>query len=86
MSDTQHYHHDPVAQLVKMANDIADYFRSEPDREVAIAGMVSHITRFWEPRMRKKMLAHFAEHRGEGLNELAAAAVARLAERQRTAA
>jgi len=69
-----------------MANDIADYFHSEPDREVAITGMVNHITRFWEPRMRKKMLAYFAENKGEGLNELAAAAIARLAERQRAAA
>lgn len=86
MSELEHYHHDPVAQLVKMANDIADYFHSEPDREVAISGMVNHIARFWEPRMRKKMLAYFAEQRGEGLNELAAAAIARLAERQRTAA
>lgn len=86
MSEPGHYHHDPMAQLVRMANDIADYFQSEPDREVAIAGMVSHITRFWEPRMRRKMLAHFAERHGEGLSELAAAAVSQLAEQQRSAA
>ena len=70
--------HDSSAALVKMANDIADYFHSEPDRNLAVGGIVSHIMRFWEPRMRRKILAHYAEHDGEGLNELARAAVARL--------
>jgi formate dehydrogenase subunit delta len=76
--------HDASLQLVKMANDIADYFRSEPDRAAAIDGVVDHITRFWEPRMRRKIVAHYAEQRGEGLSELACAAVAKLAERAPT--
>ena len=78
--------HDSSAALVKMANDIADYFHSEKDRRVAVDGIVNHITRFWEPRMRRKILAYHAEHRGEGLNELALAAIDKLAEAQRTAA
>ncbi|WP_018974694.1 formate dehydrogenase subunit delta [Rudaea cellulosilytica] len=78
--------HDSSAALVKMANDIADYFHSEPDRKLAVDGIVNHITRFWEPRMRKKILAHFAGHSGEGLNELARAAIARLAEAAKTSA
>ncbi|WP_347259613.1 formate dehydrogenase subunit delta [Rudaea sp.] len=72
--------HDSSAALVKMANDIADYFHSEPDRGLAVDGVVSHITRFWEPRMRRKIVAHYAEHDGAGLNELARAAIARLAQ------
>jgi formate dehydrogenase subunit delta len=72
--------HDASAALVKMANDIADYFHSEPDRELAIEGIVSHISRFWEPRMRRKILAHYADSNGERLNDLARAAIARLAE------
>ncbi|MBS0583557.1 MAG: formate dehydrogenase subunit delta [Proteobacteria bacterium] len=72
--------HDSSAALVKMANDIADYFHSEADRGLAIDGIVNHITRFWEPRMRRKIVAHYAEHGGAGLNELARAAIAKLAE------
>lgn len=73
---------DAAAALVKMANDIADYFRSEPQRELAVEGIANHIARYWEPRMRKKILAYQAEHGGEGLNELARAAIARLAQRR----
>ena len=72
--------HDPSAALVKMANDIADYFHSELNRELAIEGIVGHITRFWEPRMRRKILAYHADSHGEGLNDLACAAIAKLAE------
>jgi formate dehydrogenase subunit delta len=64
--------------LVSMANDIANFFHSESDRQVAVDGIARHIQRYWEPRMRRKILAHFAEHHGEGLNELARLAVARL--------
>ncbi len=72
--------------LVTMANDIANYFHSESDRTVAVDGIVKHIQSFWDPRMRKKILAHFAEHHGEGLNDLANAAIAKLAQDQRAAA
>ena len=64
-------------RLVAMANDIASYFASEPDREVAIAGVTNHLEKFWDPRMRRQLLAYL-EADGEGLGELARAAVARL--------
>ena len=67
-----------IERLVAMANDIANYFHSEPDRQLAVAGIADHITRFWEPRMRRKIIAHLGDHHGEGLNELAHEAVARL--------
>ena len=67
-----------IERLVAMANDIANYFHSEPDHKLAVDGIVGHITRFWEPRMRRKIIAHLAENNGEGLNELAREAVARL--------
>ena len=68
-----------IERLVAMANDIANYFHAEPDRKLAIDGIAGHITRFWEPRMRRKIIAHLTEQQGEGLNDLARAAVARLA-------
>jgi formate dehydrogenase subunit delta len=74
-----------VAHLVKMANDIGDFFASEPDREAAIAGIAGHIRRYWEPRMRRQIYAHLAAG-GEGLGELAREAVARLAQNDQVAA
>jgi len=65
-----------------MANDIGAYFASEPDRAAAIAGMVSHLERFWDPRMRRQLLAHLAMG-GAGLADLPRAAVADLATRTR---
>jgi formate dehydrogenase subunit delta len=62
-----------------MANDIARYFASEPEREDAIAGIAAHLQRFWEPRMRAAIIAHVKDTPGEDLHELAHAAVQRLA-------
>ena len=43
--------------LIDMANRIGDFFDSMPDREEAITGVADHIRRFWEPRMRRALLA-----------------------------
>lgn len=64
-------------RLVQMANDIADYFASEPDRELAIKGIAQHLIRFWEPRMRLRIRV-LAAAGGSSLGELALAAVERL--------
>ena len=67
--------HGGAQQLVKMANDIGNFFRAEPDREDAIAGIANHIAKFWTKRMRQKLAAH-----GEsGLDELPREALRRLA-------
>lgn len=68
-----------VERLIAMANDIANFFQSEPDHAAAVDGVFNHIKRFWDPRMRRKIVAHLSEHGGEGLSELARAAVAKLA-------
>jgi len=61
--------HDGNTHLVKMANDISNFFRLRPE-EHAVAGTANHIKRFWDPRMRAKMTEHLA-HGGEGLNPIA---------------
>ncbi len=66
-----------IDHLVKMANQIEAFFKSEPDREVAIDGITNHIRRFWDPRMRKQMCGH-VEAGGAGLSELALQAFKRL--------
>ncbi len=73
-----------VKRLVQMANDIGTYFTSDPDHASGVAGMVSHIERFWEPRLRKQIGAHFHAG-GEGLSPIARDAIAQL-EAQRSAA
>ena len=65
-------------RLVTMANDIANYFGSEPDRAAAVAGVANHLRRFWEPRMREKIIAHL-DAGGAGMSELAREGVAKLA-------
>ena len=66
-----------VKRLNAMANDIAAYFASEPDREAAIAGIVNHIRKSWDPRMRRQITQQSADD-AAGLIELARAAVDRL--------
>jgi formate dehydrogenase subunit delta len=62
-------------KLVKMANEIAAFFEAEPDRAAAIEGVAGHLKRFWDPRMRREIVQWADEHNGEGLTELAAAAI-----------
>jgi formate dehydrogenase subunit delta len=60
-----------------MANDIGNYFKSEPDREDAVAGVFNHLNRFWEIRMQKQIV-DYLEKGGDKLDPVVADAVARL--------
>ena len=53
-------------KLVKMANEIAAFFEADPDHAAMLDGIAGHLRRFWEPRMRRALLAHF-QAGGEGL-------------------
>lgn len=65
-------------QLTKMVNEIAAFFASESGPEKAVTDVASHMQRFWDPRMRREIVAHYASG-GEGLGEIAMKAVAELA-------
>ncbi|HEX3983515.1 MAG TPA: formate dehydrogenase subunit delta [Acidisoma sp.] len=65
------------AKLVYMANQIAKFFASQP-HDSAVSDIETHIRKFWDPRMRAKILAVIAAD-GEGLDPLAREAIARLA-------
>ena len=67
-----------VQRLVAMANDIAAFFDAESDKEVAAEGVRFHLTRFWDPRMRREIIAHVGSG-GAGLTPTAHAAVEMLA-------
>jgi formate dehydrogenase subunit delta len=69
--------HGTAAHLVKMANDIGDFFRAEPVRDDAIAGIANHISKFWTKRMREK-LAAYLKSGGGGLDELPGEAFRRI--------
>ena len=65
-------------KLIKMANDIADFFNAENDKEIAATGVMKHILRSWDPRMKKGIIQHYQEGGGDGLSPLAAEAVKKL--------
>lgn len=67
-----------VERLVSMANDIGDYFASDPDRRHAVEGIAGHLRQFWDPRMRKAIIAYY-QTGGEALTPLVKDAIARLA-------
>ena len=64
-----------TANLIKMANQIAQYFAGEPDQQQAVLGVRNHLQMFWTPGMRKELLAWQTEHQGADMHPLAQAAV-----------
>lgn len=63
--------------LVKMANQIGTFFEAMPDREEAVADIAGHIKRFWEPRMRRALLARMDSGGDAGMDEIVLLAVTR---------
>jgi formate dehydrogenase subunit delta len=63
--------------LVRMVNQICDFFAAYPDDE-AVIGVQDHLQRFWDPSMRKQLLDARAEL-SERLHPLARDAIERLA-------
>ena len=64
-----------TANLIKMANQIAQYFANEPDQQQAVLSVRNHLQMFWTPGMRKELLAWQAEHQGAELHPLVQTAV-----------
>jgi formate dehydrogenase subunit delta len=57
--------------LIKMANEIGAFFHGVTDPKQASADVAAHLTRYWEPRMRKQIVAYFEERHGAGLTDTA---------------
>ena len=64
-----------VNHLVRMANQIGQFFESMPDREQAKADIATHIKKFWEPRMRKTILSALDSDQVEGLEPIVREAI-----------
>ncbi|HUB94647.1 MAG TPA: formate dehydrogenase subunit delta [Stellaceae bacterium] len=63
-------------KLVYMANQIGKFFAAQGDAK-AVPAITDHIQKFWEPRMRKAILAHLAKG-GAGLDPNVAKALSAL--------
>lgn len=61
-------HEQTQNKLIYMANQIATFFKTQPQSEAA-QGVATHINKFWEPRMRRQLFAHI-DSGGEGLDPL----------------
>lgn len=67
-----------IEHLVSMANDIGNFFDGEFGLQESPAQIATHISRYWDPRMRSHIIAHAAAG-GAGLSPSALAAVRTLA-------
>jgi len=66
--------------LVDMVNDIGAFFDAESGHAEAPKSVASHVSRFWDPRMRREIIAHYQKSGGAGLSDVALKAVALLAQ------
>ena len=57
-----------VQNLVTIANRIGDFYESIPDLTEAKHGIIDHICKFWEPRMREAMVAHLKDASTQNLH------------------
>ena len=57
-----------LRDMVRMANQIADFNRAYP-HATAVKETADHISRYWEPRMRKAFFDHIAKG-GDGFDPL----------------
>jgi formate dehydrogenase subunit delta len=63
-------------KLVYMANQIGKFFAGQGE-EKAVPLITDHLIKFWDPRMRKAIVAHLADG-GRGLDPAVRKAVASL--------
>jgi formate dehydrogenase subunit delta len=65
--------------LVKMVNEISAFWDGEAGVANAPKSVATHLQRYWDPRMRREIVAYYRAGAG-GLCDTARAAVALLAE------
>ena len=70
------------SNLVYVVNQISKFFARQP-ADKAIDSIVDHLFKYWDPRMRKAIVAHLEEHAGAGLDPRALVAVQKIRDRDR---
>ncbi|MDO8179758.1 MAG: formate dehydrogenase subunit delta [Undibacterium sp.] len=61
--------------LVRMVNQIGVFFDSMPDRDEGLEGIVMHLKKFWDPSMRKALLAMIDTKKNTEVSEIVLAAI-----------
>lgn len=61
--------------LIRMVNQMGSFFEAMPDREEALHDLAQHVKKFWEPRMRRELLAHLDTAGMDALNPTSAEAI-----------
>jgi formate dehydrogenase subunit delta len=64
-----------IEKLIKMANQIGDFFEANPDTEQAKAEIANHLHRFWNSVMINTIVTHVNQHQGKGLHPRVAEAI-----------
>ena len=68
-----------IEHLVSMVNDIGNFFNAESDKTEAAKSIANHVRRFWDPRMRREIIAHYKQG-GAGLDDLPRSGIGLLAD------
>jgi formate dehydrogenase subunit delta len=68
-----------VHHLVKMINEISAFWEGEAGAANAPKSIATHLQRYWDPRMRRQIVAHYRAG-GGGLCDAAREAVALVAQ------
>jgi formate dehydrogenase subunit delta len=74
MSSSDETPHSTDDKLVYMANQIGTFFKSQ-DKGTAPAKIAEHIIKFWDPRMRRAIVAHVDAGGGASLDPAARQAI-----------
>jgi formate dehydrogenase subunit delta len=57
--------------LIKMANQISEFFQGATDPAQAASDVATHLTRYWDPRMRTQIIEYCEQRHGAGLTDTA---------------
>lgn len=73
--------HSTHDRLVYMANQIGKFFASQ-GHDKTVPGIAEHIRKFWDPRMKRAIFAHY-DAGGEGLDPEVREAIGTLKQAER---
>lgn len=62
-------------KLIKMANQIGDFFEANPDAELAKKGIATHLKKFWNSVMINAIVAHVKQDGESALHPRVAEAI-----------
>jgi len=62
-------------KLIRMANQIGDFYAANPDQEAGKAGIASHLKKFWNSVMLNAIVKHVNEEGAEDLSPQVAEAI-----------